>query len=312
MAVSRNFLLRLFQALFSLFLLYLLFFLAPHWHLLLFRIVLLIITLLATAELTALYIHKGDSAAGNSPWRSLIQMPLTIIAGLALPLFAALLQLFAPLPYSTLNVLFIGCYMLFLAVATLHIPWRRAASPPLSFINKLFTSNASNRRGGLYLLLLFYPSLGMASLILFSFEIAAFIVLPISLLIVAIYDSSSYIWGKLLGSSNRNLFAVSPQKSIAGLIGGALTTIALALPLLRSYPVIFGSSFMLQIALTAALIIAATLGDLFESSIKRVAQQKDSGNWVPGRGGVLDSIDSHLFAHPFFCALYFLFLPLEG
>ncbi len=308
MAISGNFWMRLLQALLSLLLLYVFFFLVPHWHLLLFRIVMLMVALLASVELAALHIHRGNQTAINSPWRSLRQMPLAIIAGLLLPLICALLQLFLPLPYTTLALISIGCYIPFLLIAALHIPWRRSSPPPVSFLNRLFTPQAANRDAAFYLFLLFYPSLGVAIVILFSFEIAAFVVLPISLLMVAFYDSSSYIWGKLLGSRNRNLFAVSPHKSIAGLIGGTLTTIALSLPLLRSYPFIFGSSFILQIALIVAMVVFATLGDLFESAIKRVAQQKDSGNWVPGRGGVLDSIDSHLFAHPLFCALCFLLL----
>lgn len=95
---------------------------------------------------------------------------------------------------------------------------------------------------------------------------------------------------------------ISPGKTRAGLWGGMLCALAVALagaPLL--------ARDLLDVAyLTAASLIAAlggVVGDLFASAAKRCGGRKDSGALLPGHGGVLDRIDSHLVAVPVFCFL---------
>lgn len=100
---------------------------------------------------------------------------------------------------------------------------------------------------------------------------------------------------------------ISPKKSIEGSIGGVLSSIIVS--------IIAHFTFLKQLSLANALIlgfflnILAQLGDLAESMLKRGAGVKDSGTLIPGHGGILDRIDSILFAGP---ALYYyavVYLP---
>ena len=91
---------------------------------------------------------------------------------------------------------------------------------------------------------------------------------------------------------------ISPKKTWEGTLGGALLTLALA----AFYPRIFGflalpAPFWAGFALL--IVLAGTLGDLVESMFKRRMQVKDSGDILPGHGGVLDRFDSTLLSLPF-------------
>lgn len=108
-------------------------------------------------------------------------------------------------------------------------------------------------------------------------------------------DSSAYYLGCRFGK--RKLYpAVSPNKSIEGAIGGLAGSMVGAL--------IFKALFFPDLATIFCMIIALVvgalgqLGDLFESLLKRSCGVKDSGNIIPGHGGVLDRLDSILFAAP--------------
>jgi len=116
-------------------------------------------------------------------------------------------------------------------------------------------------------------------------------------------DVAQYVWGKLFGR-RKVVPSISPGKTWAGLVGGVLTTTALATllgglltPLTRVQSV------------GAGLIIglAGFAGDVVVSSLKRDLGIKDSGTMLPGHGGILDRIDSLSYAAPlFFHYLYYL------
>lgn len=113
-------------------------------------------------------------------------------------------------------------------------------------------------------------------------------------------DTFAYLVGSRFGK--RPLFKrVSPNKSWEGFAGGAFFTIVAAIVLHHFFPTL---SLPGWIGLATVVILAATLGDLFESGIKRAFKLKDSGNFMPGHGGILDRIDSLLFALPI--AYYYL------
>lgn len=123
-------------------------------------------------------------------------------------------------------------------------------------------------------------------------------------------DSLAWLFGKYVGKK-RNIVDVSPNKSIAGFIGGSLGSIAGAFVGLGPLAGPWGPSgwhyILLSLALGIGMAFFVITGDLFESALKRSAGAKDSGDIVPGRGGVLDSFDSLYFSAPFFVAFSFLF-----
>ncbi|MCL2174726.1 MAG: phosphatidate cytidylyltransferase [Treponema sp.] len=135
-------------------------------------------------------------------------------------------------------------------------------------------------------------------------------------------DSLAWLFGTLFGKNNRGIIAVSPNKSIAGFIGGIIGSVLVAAIAALFFPSIFSTNELLVLNIkhepvSSILIpviilgfctgIATTLGDLAESAIKRSCDFKDSGNLMLGRGGVLDSIDSIAIAAPVFFLLFTYF-----
>lgn len=114
-------------------------------------------------------------------------------------------------------------------------------------------------------------------------------------------DSLAWLVGSTLGK-RRGIFAVSPNKSLAGFAGGFGGSFAGLLLSRIAFPASFPVPLWTLIPMALAIGAATILGDLFESALKRSAGAKDSGSGVPGRGGFLDSFDSLLFAAPLFYA----------
>jgi phosphatidate cytidylyltransferase len=121
------------------------------------------------------------------------------------------------------------------------------------------------------------------------------------MLTIVISDSAQYYCGRAFG--RRPLApSISPKKTLEGAIGGLLFG-TLAMTLGGRW--VFPEAPVLLLALVSACISAlGIVGDLFESLLKRSAGVKDSSNIIPGHGGVLDRIDSWLFAAP----LYYAFI----
>jgi phosphatidate cytidylyltransferase len=127
-------------------------------------------------------------------------------------------------------------------------------------------------------------------------------------LMVFLCDSAAWFFGMLFGKNNRGLCRVSPNKSVAGFIGGVLGSGGAAVVGKCVWPDVFPGSALKLIPFTIFVALAAILGDLAESLVKRSVEEKDSGNLIPGRGGVLDSIDSILVAAPiYYFSIKFLY-----
>ena len=115
--------------------------------------------------------------------------------------------------------------------------------------------------------------------------------------VIIVSDSAQYYTGRAFGK--RKLAPViSPKKTVEGAIGGLMIGSLAAVGFGRLWPVGLSDGMMLAAGL--AISIAGILGDLFESALKRRAGKKDSGTLIPGHGGILDRIDSWLFAAPVF------------
>jgi phosphatidate cytidylyltransferase len=107
------------------------------------------------------------------------------------------------------------------------------------------------------------------------------------------YDTGAYLVGKRLGRA-KFLTHISPSKTYAGLIGGLVACTVVVGAMLGG----LGQPVASGLILGPLLGLAAQAGDLAESMLKRAAGAKDSGTLIPGHGGVLDRIDSFLFAAP--------------
>ncbi len=113
--------------------------------------------------------------------------------------------------------------------------------------------------------------------------------------LVWVNDSFAYLVGRSFGRTK--LFkAVSPKKTVEGAIGGLIFALVAAYIIGRFEPIISPIQWMI---LAIAIVIIGNLGDLIESKFKRAAGVKDSGAILPGHGGMLDRLDSLIFAAPF-------------
>jgi len=166
--------------------------------------------------------------------------------------------------------------------------------------------------GGFAVLL--YPGMLMAWVVRMSrWEQHANTIILTFLAVVFTNDAMAWAMGLLFGKGNQGLVPASPKKSVAGFIGGIISSIIVGLGAALLFPHVFVPRYNFFPAAGALLGlltgVAATFGDLGESAIKRSADLKDSGSLIPGRGGVLDSIDSIALAAPvFYLALSQLFL----
>jgi len=153
-----------------------------------------------------------------------------------------------------------------------------------------------------------YPGLFMAWIIQMAVFRSASTVILVFFLVVLLNDAIAWITGNLFGKNNRGIVAASPNKSVAGFIGGlaasTLTCLAAALLLPGAFNIALLPSAPAGALLGFGTGMAAILGDLGESALKRSAGVKDSGSLILGRGGALDSIDSLALAAPVYYILY--------
>jgi len=161
---------------------------------------------------------------------------------------------------------------------------------------------------------LVYPGMMLAWLVRISQWENAGILIITFLFIVFSGDGLAWAFGMAFGRGNKGLIPASPNKSAAGFAGGIIAPIIVGAGAVLLLPDVFvpcrssiiGSRIIAGCILGLLTGAAAILGDLGESAIKRSSGIKDSGSIIPGRGGVLDSIDSLAFAAPVFCLLFSL------
>ncbi len=115
------------------------------------------------------------------------------------------------------------------------------------------------------------------------------------LVLIWVNDSFAFLVGKNIGKT-KLFVSVSPKKTIEGFVGGVVFAIIAAFTISK-----YNTDFTLLNWIVIAVIVSVigTIGDLVESKFKRQANIKDSGTIMPGHGGILDRLDSLLFAAPF-------------
>jgi len=129
--------------------------------------------------------------------------------------------------------------------------------------------------GSFLFILSLYSSFGMESLLWL-------------LVVVAGADVGAYYVGKTLGSTP--FCATSPKKTLEGVFGGVVTAAILGVTFSLDQ-----FSFWSALIISAVVAVTSVFGDLFESYLKREADVKDSGDILPGHGGILDRTDGYLF-----------------
>ena len=117
-------------------------------------------------------------------------------------------------------------------------------------------------------------------------------------------DIGGYIFGKLL--KGPKLTKLSPNKTYSGVIGSFLLAIIFTILFFKLTFKIFNFRFELETFIfVLAISLVSQIGDIIISYFKRLSKIKDTGNIIPGHGGILDRIDGMIFAYPF---SYLIFL----
>jgi len=174
---------------------------------------------------------------------------------------------------------------------------------PMALPSRVDTIQTTIRRASANSFYLMYPGFLSSSIIVIlgTPEGSGFILVWFALIAFG-NDSLAWLAGVTLGR-RRGIFAVSPNKSLEGLIAGIAGSAGFALAGPVLFPAYIPRDWLLLTVLGFSCGAAVVIGDLFESAIKRSAGVKDSGSIVPGRGGILDSFDSLLFAAPVFTGI---------
>lgn len=129
-----------------------------------------------------------------------------------------------------------------------------------------------------------------------------------ALFLLAVFsnDIFAYVFGMLFGKNSRGFIKASPNKSVVGFVGGIISSILISIvaTILFKVPITIIEAGILGLTIS----FSANIGDLIESVIKRSTSVKDTGSFIPGRGGALDNLDSLLTSAPVFYLLIEIFI----
>jgi len=244
---------------------------------------------------------------------TLVLIGIFFLPPLGFNLISALMIFIAGWEFSALlwknvqftRIVFI-CSLLLLFIFTQYIPakpvliigvvwWIFAPLFLWLFVRKQHSTIYGNIFGFLVGILLFIPCLVGLNELRFGFGINYLLYL---LAIIAAADIGAYFIGYFFG---KTLLApqISPKKTIEGLVGGVLFAMLVAV-IGAKLLAITGFKLVLVLTLVLLTILWSVIGDLFESVLKRQANVKDSGQLLPGHGGIYDRIDSLTAATPIF------------
>lgn len=237
-----------------------------------------------------------------------------IISGLAVNEFCNIVHDYKKTSFSTLLAVLGGVYLFFVLFAVSFMNIDKPVMLVLPYIFLLiymFVRELYRKEGGAldnfayFVLSQVYAALPFALLnILASYSGEYSYLLPLSVFIFLwSNDSGAYCIGCLFGK-NKMFERISPKKSWEGFAGGAVVAIIAGYVMSLFFDVLNTWQWMLM---AAVVVAAGTFGDLIESCMKREMKIKDSGNILPGHGGILDRFDSCILAVPAVVILLYLF-----
>jgi phosphatidate cytidylyltransferase len=235
----------------------------------------------------------------NSPHGFII---VFFIFGLvALVEFNKLIQLKSSIPYFIFIMLYVvfGYWQMALKSDTGLVEATQILMVLTIFVNLFLTKDLFSKKIPLfatkrYIITTFYLSSGFVFLALIAIMFGAKLLLG-AFVLVWVNDSFAYLVGKNFGK--QKLFEkISPKKTVEGFLGGIFFA-CIASYFIAYITNTLNSTYWLLLGIVVAVF--GTLGDLIESKFKRQANVKDSGSIMPGRGGILDRLDSIIFAAPF-------------
>lgn len=194
---------------------------------------------------------------------------------------------------KAINIFYVISLLLFFLVPLIEL-FRNKPNP---FLNIAITI------GGILYVILPFILLGFIAISFKStFEYSPILIISIFLLIWS-NDTFAYLVGSFIGK-NKMYERISPGKTWEGTIGGAILTVASSFLIYKWFGILELHDWII---ISAIVAVFGTLGDLVESMLKRSVGVKDSGNIMPGHGGILDRFDSLIMVAPF----VFLYLILK-
>lgn len=224
------------------------------------------------------FLRMTKAASGMSVWNTTVDL----LIGLCAPVSVALFVAGSSLTYVTLSVMSV----LFLVRMVMQLyshdenPVRDIACSVMSVVYVAFP-------------------LALAVGLYGAGKVDGAAMMLLIFVMIWLNDTGAFLVGSAIGK-HRLFPRLSPKKSWEGFWGGMVFCVAAGIASLYAFPEYFHYGNVLPMALLGLVVsVASTWGDLFESMIKRAAGVKDSGNIMPGHGGMLDRIDSLLFVTPF-------------
>ena len=204
------------------------------------------------------------------------------------------------------------CYLFIILQLSLDItPWLFITIVILFMGYECFTAKSfenSLQKLAYSMLTIFYTGFLLTFILRMTILPDSRYIISLFLIFVFMSDSCAWLFGILFGKSTRGYVAASPNKSLVGFAGGIAGSVVFGFLFKYLFPDVMTISNLNLFILGFITSVAAIIGDLIESVFKRSCDVKDSGNIIPGRGGILDSIDSIVIAAPIFYIGYnFLF-----
>jgi len=249
----------------------------------------------------------------------IVFVPFLIIGGLPFIIFSYFLATIAIFELLRMNKLIdkltpklISVIVLWLILipSTIATPWNELLTKEEVLIlfvmlilgySVLSKNKFTFNEAGFTLLSVIYVALGFYFLVetrLLGLEYLLFI-----LFIIWATDTGAYFSGKFFGK--RKLWPkISPNKTIEGALGGLTLALIVALIFHIVYPFTYSITYIAVVAILISIV--GQIGDLVASAIKRTYDVKDSGNILPGHGGILDRLDSLLFMIPLLYIINFI------